>query len=255
MMKNILIIVLLTCFITGCMTFSPVMRVDPQIAEVNRIAIFPFENASGEERAGKKMTSVFLAAVHNGGFVEVVEHGDIEKFLIRNRIRSTGMISTPSANRLRDDLGCDAVLVGTVNEFAMTTSGRNKQHPSIGVSMRLISTKDGRILWAISHSRHGADNEGAFGMGRVESLSELSDIVAEDVLRFFRSAVTGKYKPPKKARRKIRPGTEVVAAANGAAANSNGNGNGHTLTEEEKERERQHIRSETKKMFEQIGGE
>jgi hypothetical protein len=48
-------------------------------------------------------------------------------------------------SRLRQTLGCDAVLVGAASEF--------QQYPRmrIGLYLRLVDLRDSRVLWAVDH--------------------------------------------------------------------------------------------------------
>jgi hypothetical protein len=46
-------------------------------------------------------------------------------------------------------MGADGVIIGTVDEYSTTASGGHP-YPVVGISVRLIDCKKGKIMWSVS---------------------------------------------------------------------------------------------------------
>jgi TolB-like protein len=98
----------------------------------------------------------------------VLDEETLERFLIKERIRSTGYISAEMARKMGKELYVEAVLIGSINTLY---SGNN---PMAGFSARLIDTSDGSILWTSHAAATGNDFIGFLGLGAVSGVVELS---------------------------------------------------------------------------------
>ena len=70
--------------------------------------------------------------------------------------------------------------------------------PEVSINARLVSTEDAEIIWAANHHRRGDDRVTVFGMGRIDSISELTDVIIKNIVNSLlkvakskRSALTG----------------------------------------------------------------
>jgi TolB-like protein len=149
---------------------------------LTKIAILPFDNLSGEEGAGEKMTEIFVVELMRTGRFEVVEPGRVKKAMMEKRIRTTRDLDLDAARWLGETLGLDLILVGSVLEFEIQES-QNKPVPVVTVTARFLKADSGATLWAAYQSRKGDDRETLFGWGRITSLSQLGDAVASEMLR------------------------------------------------------------------------
>ncbi len=150
-----------------------------------RIALLPFENLSDDKNALTSITPLVKRGLEAKGF-EVLDEEKLNKFLLRERIRSTGYISKNVARRLGEELNVKTVLVGAINSFV---SGDN---PRIGLSARLINSSDGAILWAEHSSAAGADFTTILGLGRLTTIDRLSSRVIDKLLQSFRTTPPNK---------------------------------------------------------------
>jgi len=146
------------------------------------IAILPFNNYSGKEDAGKQIANMFLVEFLKKPHLNILEPGEVDKVMREERIRSSDQIDYAAARLFKDRLGADYVLIGAVNEFGYL-SGGDGEIPLVGFSARLLDTNNGQIVWAFNHSRKGDDREFIFGWGVVKSLTKLSQIAVNDVLK------------------------------------------------------------------------
>jgi len=150
-----------------------------------RIALFPFENLSEDKNALTSVMPILKLRLEAKGF-EVVDEEKLNKFLLRERIRSAGYISRDVARRLGEELDVKTILVGSVNSFF------TGDDPRIGLSARLISSSDGTILWANHSSAAGDDFTTILGLGRITAMDKLSSRVIDKLLDSFRTVPTDK---------------------------------------------------------------
>jgi len=131
------------------------------------IALFPFENFSEDSFATEKIMPLVKNHLESKGY-GVLDEETLERFLIKERIRSTGYISSEMARKMGKELHVEAVLIGSINTF---NSGKN---PMAGFSARLINTADGNIIWTNHAAATGYDFTGFLGLGTVSDIVELS---------------------------------------------------------------------------------
>jgi hypothetical protein len=51
----------------------------------------------------------------------------------------------------------------------------------VGLSVRLVNPRNGITVWSCTRSREGNDGESVFGIGKVHSISKMSEIVVDDI--------------------------------------------------------------------------
>lgn len=144
------------------------------------VAILPFNNFSGQEDAGKQVSNAFLVELLKKPYFRVIEPGQVDLTMRRERIRSADQIDVKTAQLLRDSLHADYILIGAVNEYSYIKSGE-KEVPLVGFTVRLLDTSNGTIVWAANHSRKGDDRELVFSWGLITSLTRLTQKSVKEV--------------------------------------------------------------------------
>jgi TolB-like protein len=150
-----------------------------------KIAIFPFENFTEDRNALTSVMSVLRDRLEARG-LDVLNEDSLNRFLLKERIRSTGYISRDIARKIGEELNVQAILVGSVNSFF---PGEN---PRVGFSARLINSSDGSILWANHASATGEDFATVLGLGKVKTIDRLISKVIDKLLDSF--SITPHYK-------------------------------------------------------------
>lgn len=144
---------------------------------VKSIAVLPFENLTSDSNAVDVVTESIKKELKGKGWVLLARDETVEDFLASKRIRNTGSISRISARQMGKELGVDAILVGSVSQFDSIGGTIN-----VGVSVRLVSTLDGRILWAENTTYTGKEFVYLLGLGQIKSYAKLSSYVARDLV-------------------------------------------------------------------------
>jgi TolB-like protein len=115
------------------------------------------------------------------GSYSVVDPGAVQDLVLSKRLRLADRLPLETLQEISADLGCQYVLVGSVNAFGMVAEGP-VSYPSVSVTMRMVRCEDGRIVWAGSHARRGDDTESVFGLGRVSTLEQLTEKTVAELL-------------------------------------------------------------------------
>lgn len=159
--------------LTGCFWRSS----PPNPPSPLKLAVFPVQNASGG-MAPIRPLSDELETVLRAGRLDIVERQKLDVVLAQHRIRFTGGVDRPMAKVLREELGVDAVLVPTLEQYSAD------EPPRIALSVRLVSTGERpTVLWADSVARAGDDSPGVLATGLVMNPSRLQSIVVKSLAR------------------------------------------------------------------------
>ena len=152
---------------------------------IKRVAILPFDNVSGDPDAAKRITNILLTQLFSKNkVIKVVELGEVEKALIEERVRNTGEIDIETAKKLGKALNVEYLILGSVVEYKMVRIGNN-DYPVVGVTARALDAKTGSIIWSDHGYGRGNQREKIFGIGRIISFSELSEIVVDKIVNSF----------------------------------------------------------------------
>jgi TolB-like protein len=226
---------------------------------VKRIAILPFDNLSDEINAGERVTHVFIASLHKERVVQILELGEVERFLIRNRIRSTSQIDLGLLSALGRELGVDAVLLGIVDEYGYRIMS-GELIPVVGITIRMLDTKTGKIMLAASYSRSGMDSETVFTLGRIRSVTQLTDKVSRETAEALADRFPGKLLPseetawltPRGPAAEETDQTAITEPIFVPPPTGDDDEDQRSLEEIEEERARQNGKSRTQEWYEEI---
>lgn len=144
------------------------------------VAVLPFRNESPRRNAGEIMTLHFVRHLAGREDVEVVEPGVVRQALLTSRTIMEQGLSLPQADLLRDLLGVDLVLAGSVADY-LDYSGADGA-PRVDFSSEVIDTAERKATWsAVSYGR-GADGVFFFDAGKVNTAHAMASEMARDVV-------------------------------------------------------------------------
>ena len=180
----LVVAILSITFSGGCSsieTYSYFSRVQESL-DVKKVGVLPFMNESGRRGAGEIVTNIFIAMIFKDGIFQVEERGNIEKFLIRNKLKALKKVDMKQLKKLGERLNLDAVFIGTVEEFSGGDQGRSLRTPAVSIRIRLVNVKTGKILWMVHHRKTGDDYIKVFEIGKIRSVSSLTKIVLSETI-------------------------------------------------------------------------
>jgi hypothetical protein len=148
--------------------------------------VLPLEDLSGQVGSAEKLTRiVFTELVSRGGW-EVTDPGQVDGAIVAARIRSTGSLSREQVRIVSDTLGVRWLLTGAALEFGHVRTP-DGEVPSVGLSLRLIDGRSGKVMWADQRFHSGDDHETVFGMGRQSDPQALAQVTVAELLAGLRA--------------------------------------------------------------------
>jgi TolB-like protein len=150
------------------------------VADTSRLALVPLLNLSKYEEAGDIVANSLLVALLDIGTFDLVSPGDVKDVILRKRIRFTDRLPIETMQELGRELNCGYLLMGTINQYDMVTD-KTEMVPVISLSLRIVESTDGAIVWAATHTRRGNDTESVFGVGRIKTLEQLASVTVREI--------------------------------------------------------------------------
>ena len=188
---------LLLFFISGCATTpASYLRVNPHTDPHQvKIALVPFTNLTTENQADRKVTYALITHLLKNPSFDLIEMGVTQNAMNDAKARKDEPLSLDMIKKIGELTGADVLLMGTVEEYKIDSStmlGDKVFVPEVSINARLVSSLDGSIVWAANHHRRGDEKVTVFGMGRIESISALTENVVEDIIQSLKEAVNKK---------------------------------------------------------------
>jgi hypothetical protein len=156
------------------------MRPDFAISSVKRVAILPLENYTSDTYAGERIRRMIITEILSRG-IDVIEPGEVTKSLTDLKVKSLGALPLKEAQNLQKTLGVEAVIMGSVDSFRIST-GISVSYPEVSIQLVLLDANSGRIVWSVWHTSGGAGfwtrHFGTEGM----SLSEAAKKVVKETV-------------------------------------------------------------------------
>lgn len=152
---------------------------EPRLTRLPRVAILPFENLSGQEHAGTKITEYFLTLSAGRDQFAVVPSGTTFDALRRLRIRAFAFATRAELDSLAATLDIDYVLTGAVLEFDQFDDPYLGKVPRVSFSARVVDCRTAQPIWSGVTNSRGDKWELVFGIGTVRSLDDLAERMVE----------------------------------------------------------------------------
>lgn len=119
-----------------------------KIDKVKRVAVLPFYNLSDSLNADTIMAHVIMAEFVNSQRFDVVKYGDIRELLLEQQLASAPTVDIKTLHLIRKTYKTDAIIIGTVYRYEESKEkGREFLSSAISLSVSLIDTKSGRVIW------------------------------------------------------------------------------------------------------------
>lgn len=174
---------LLALLIAGCASnLAAKKRLDTPLPAASRVALLPFENLSGREKAAEKLTDYFLTSMARRGQFETVEFGQMYDVLRQHRIRSAALLTDEQIDSLATSLDVDYILVGSALEYNEYDNNFLGRVPQVSFNCRLIDCSDKKTVWVASSNGRGDRGELIFGIGVVRSADNLARKMVEEAV-------------------------------------------------------------------------
>lgn len=125
---------------------------------VKKIAVAPFSNFSDDRYAGEKVINALTIEILSRNAFDVIEHGEVSKAL--SLIKEVGFeenkniqLDKEKIKQLGENLGVQAIIMGTVNDYSSSRGG--SANNVVSISVKMIDIESGTILWQASTLKLG----------------------------------------------------------------------------------------------------
>ena len=160
-MRNVLraiLVVVLFSLLSGCSgkTTISYMREDVTLDFVKRICVLPLKNNTEQKYAAELARDVLNTQVLAMNLFDVVDKGIVDSVLHEEVIDPGTPVSQLMIKRLGQRLNVQAIMLGSVDLAGEKRVG-NVLVPEMSLTLRLIETKSGPVLWQ-SSGHHDGDS-------------------------------------------------------------------------------------------------
>ena len=142
------------CSLTGGAGSRSFVRENVDLGYVEKIAVLPLQNNSKDEFAPEMLRDIIITRVFATKLFDVIDKGLVDSMLREEAIDAGKPIDGPTARRLGQRLGVQALLLGTVD---MATEGRKGSvvYPEMAATLRLLDTESGQVIWQAGGNASG----------------------------------------------------------------------------------------------------
>ncbi len=150
-------------------------------SQLQRVAVLPFANYTQLTQAGERVRDVFMTMLQAGGSLYVLPAGEVSRGASRVRLMSPTQPTGDEAIALGKELKVDAVILGVVREYGEVRSG-NSTANVCAVSLQLIETQSGKVVWSASSSQGGVTASARLLGGKGEPMNVVTERAVRDLL-------------------------------------------------------------------------
>lgn len=165
----------------GCYETAPsVYVVQPDLFDYQhagrRVTVLPLQNLTPAAQDLGFLDDLLYNRVTRGGVFATAPEGDARQLLDIFRIRWFNKVNPEDVKVIGYATRSDFVIAGALTEF------KAADPMLIGISLKLIETREGQIVISVVHTATEKDRESIFGQGRVESIVRLGENAVDRAL-------------------------------------------------------------------------
>ncbi len=178
-------------FINACAPITQNKKVsyfnwDINVKHIRKIAILPFENYTRNKEISSTIREMVLAEVLSQNIFEVVDPSITDLVVFEEGLERSLKMDRGTIKRIGDRLGVQALLLGSVTYWEQVREG-SYSYPIIGLSLRLIDVKSGKIIWECKEIKSGYNLFARLFGFRSKSAIELAFDLVKDMLKDWKS--------------------------------------------------------------------
>lgn len=145
------------------------------------MALLPFINSSRFEQGNLIAQRVFAAELTRIAGIAVASEGDVQNIYRELRIFPNQLPDIEQIRVLGSRLDVQLVISGRITEME-ETMGDNYVNPVLALTLQVYDAKNGKTMWTTYHRREGADYRTVMHFGLVNSVTQLSRIISDEII-------------------------------------------------------------------------
>src|SRR5574342_959786 len=129
---------------------------DPNMdfSQIRQVAVLPLANLTATTQAGDRVRDVFMTMLQASGAFYVIPPGEVARGISRAKVAIPTQPTSEEAIALGAEIKAEVLFTGTVREYGEVRSG-NTSANVVSVSVQMIETQTGKIVWSASSSEGG----------------------------------------------------------------------------------------------------
>ncbi len=172
----------LVALLAGCAAGRRYQDKSMDFAAVRTVAVVPFQNLSQLTTAGERVRDVFSNMLLSTGALYVLPSGEVGRGINRAGLANPTAPSKEEVVNLGKLLAADAVVTGVLKEYGEVRSG-NSSANAISVSVQMIETATGKVVWAASTTQGGVGFWDRLFGGGGEPMNKVTEDAVRDLLK------------------------------------------------------------------------
>ena len=149
---------------------------------VERVAVLPFENFTGDREAGYRATRFLVTELLATGAVDVVETGEVQAEVARQLGTRNVVPNTDAVVALGQELDVQALILGAVTQSETLRSGR-VGIPVVTLDVRMVEVETGATVWAATHTEKGGTFSAKVLGTSGQPISQTTRLCVREILR------------------------------------------------------------------------
>ena len=150
-------------------------------AAVRTVAVMPSANQTRGMMAPERVRDVFITMLLSSGAVYVLPAGEVARGVSRLGIADAANPSVEEIVKLGGVIKADAVIIGAVREYGEVRSG-SVAAPMISISMRMVETQTGRVVWSASSTKGGVSLSDRLLGGGGTPMNEITEKAVNEII-------------------------------------------------------------------------
>jgi hypothetical protein len=180
--KKIMPLLMLVCLAACARSAADVFRdQNMDFGAIQSIAVLPLANQTREQTAADRVRDVFIYRLLSTGAAYVLPVGEVKRGITRAGINDPAAPSSEDIIKFAGIVKVDAVITGAVKEYGEVRSG-SASATTIAISMQMIETQTGRVVWAASSTKGGISFGDRLLGGGGEPMNVVTEKAVDDII-------------------------------------------------------------------------
>ncbi|PLX46816.1 MAG: penicillin-binding protein activator LpoB [Desulfobulbaceae bacterium] len=170
--------------LAGCTSWAPpndYTNMNMDFSSIQTVAVLPFQNLTSDEQAGERVRDSFMGMLLATEAFYVLPPGEVARGINRAGVRTAHAPTADEIKSMGKILEAEAVITGVLREYGPVRSGSTEANIA-SVSLSLIETQTGTIVWAASSTRGGIDLKDRMLGGGGKPMNKVTEQVINDLL-------------------------------------------------------------------------
>ncbi|MFZ5433346.1 MAG: hypothetical protein ACOZB3_06175 [Calditrichota bacterium] len=141
--------ILSVVLLIGCTSVGRTVFLNPEFTfgSVERVAIVPFENLSGDPGVSDYASRVFMTELLAKRAFDIIEPGEVSQYLAANTVLKPSEQTVEQIIAMGRELKVQALIIGTIGESTQYRSGGQSSH-ILSMNLRMVETETGSTVWS-----------------------------------------------------------------------------------------------------------